>query len=356
MRLLLIGPLPPPLGGASILFQQLVKEITTIPGVSVLMIDTSRKGKTGALVNALHALQWFAFLVMRAPQVDIISFHASIQGVVFFGPFVWLVSTVFRKPLIFRGFGGFFGEWHKSVTSSVRFIFNRTILRADAILLETRGSVDYFRSFSKCKIIWFPNARPTAMMELGSQASQHEARRFVFVGHVIPGKGIHQILEAGERISEDIVIDVYGPLMKGITTESFFGKRVRYRGVVEPDQVVRTISQYDVLLLPTCLETEGYPGVILEAYSAGVPVIASRIGAIAEIVDNTSGILVEPRSVEQLLGAMRALMSSSQRMEELRKGATIMAHKFSAGLWTAHFLQICRDLSMSTAGPDRRDT
>ena len=356
MRLLLIGPLPPPLGGATVLFQQLAKGVTTVPGVNMLMIDTSRKGKIGPLVNALHALQGFALLVIKAPQVDIISFHASIRGAVTFGPFVWFVSKLFHKPFVFRGFGGFFGEWHKGAMPSIKFLFNRTILRSDIVLLETHASVDYFRSFSRGKLMWFPNARPAAMLGPRNHASQHKARRFVFVGHVIPGKGIHQIIEAGERLSDEIVIDIYGPLMEGIKSELFLGKRVRYRGVIEPDQVVCTISQYDVLLLPTCLKTEGYPGVILEAYSVGVPVIASRIGAIAEIVDNTSGILVEPQSVDQLLGAMQTLMSSSQRMEDLRKGAATMAQKFSTEVWTVNFLEICHTLSARTATPGRSST
>ena len=351
MRLLLVGPIPPPLGGATVLFQQLVKEITAIPGVTVLMINTSREGKTSVFLHALRAIQVFIQMVIKAPKVDIISFHASIHGMASFGPAVWLISKVFGKPIIFRGFGGYHADWHRNATPLVKFIFNRTILQADAVLLETRASIDYFRSISNSKVMWFPNARPSAVFDPGSHACQREAKRFVFVGHVISGKGIHQIIDAGEKITEDIIIDVYGPLLDDITCDVFVGKRTRYRGVIEPDQVIQTISQYDVLLLPTFLKTEGYPGVILEAYSAGVPVIASRIGAIEEIVDSSSGILIEPRSAEQLIGAMRMLLSSSQRMQELRVGAAIMAHKFSAGVWAAKFLETCRRLSMGTAIP-----
>lgn len=345
MRLLIIGPVPPPLGGATVLLEYLISELTAIPGVSVLVINTSRIGGTGTFANIVRAIEVLARMVIKAPQVDVISFHASIRGMMFFGPFVWLISKSFGKPLVFRGFGGFFSEWHRNVASWARIVFNRTILQADTVLFETQATIDYFRSVSTNRIVWFPNARPPVLTEAASHGVAGEAKRFIFVGHVIPGKGIPQIIEAGEKLPADITIDVYGPLMEGMTQESFIGTLARYRGVLNPAQVALTIRQYDVLLLPTYLETEGHPGVILEAYSVGVPVIASRIGAIPEIVNASSGILIEPHSVEQLVEAMRTLMSSSQHMDVLRKGAAIRAQEFSARVWAAKYLGICRELA-----------
>ena len=68
------------------------------------------------------------------------------------------------------------------------------------------------------------------------------------------------------------------------------------------------MAAFDVFLLPSL--HEGFGLVLLEAMSRRVPIIASRVGAIPEIVvDGETGILVEPRNVDQLGGAMTRLLN-----------------------------------------------
>ena len=59
----------------------------------------------------------------------------------------------------------------------------------------------------------------------------------------------------------------------------------RYCGAVSPGDVPEIIRQHDLLLLPTYWESEGYPGVILEAMQCGRPVIATRWAGIPEVVE-----------------------------------------------------------------------
>ena len=57
---------------------------------------------------------------------------------------------------------------------------------------------------------------------------------------------------------------------------------------------------------------EGYPGIIIEAFSVGVPVIATNIGGIPEIVENgVNGILIEPKNVEDLTRAIKSINQSN---------------------------------------------
>ncbi len=107
------------------------------------------------------------------------------------------------------------------------------------------------------------------------------------------------------------------------------------------------MQKYDALLLPTYYEGEGYPGVILEVYCAGVPAIATRWRAIPEIVDGSSEILVDPKNAAQLVQAMQTLMCSPQHLDALRQGALEMARRFSSQTWTARFVQLNRTLMES---------
>src|SRR5262249_42486224 len=107
---------------------------------------------------------------------------------------------------------------------------------------------------------------------------------------------------------------------------------------------IQTLTRYDALILPSYAEVEGYPGVILEAYCAGIPVIATRWGGIPEIVTDETGILVEPRDVASLAKAMQMLIDSNHLLATLRAGARSKAAEFDANRWTQYFIDLCRSL------------
>ncbi|MDC0505936.1 glycosyltransferase, partial [Amylibacter sp.] len=68
------------------------------------------------------------------------------------------------------------------------------------------------------------------------------------------------------------------------------------------------MSGYDFLVLPTTWHGEGYPGVIIEAFSIGLPVIATNFRAIPDLVkDNYNGFLVEQNNIDNLILIITAL-------------------------------------------------
>jgi len=96
---------------------------------------------------------------------------------------------------------------------------------------------------------------------------------------------------------------------------------VTFRGQVSRDEVMRLLARTRALIVPS-LWYEGFPRVIAEALSVGVPVIVSRIGALAEIVDDgRTGLLVEPGSRDDLARALAKLASSDALAVELCRGA-----------------------------------
>jgi glycosyltransferase involved in cell wall biosynthesis len=105
------------------------------------------------------------------------------------------------------------------------------------------------------------------------------------------------------------------------------------------------MCQYDAFVLPTKATTEGYPGVVLEAYAAGLPVIATTCGAIPEIVDETSGILLDPGDVDGLEGAMKRLVEDPQLYVRLCEGTRERTAQFSAAHWAEEFVACCREVA-----------
>jgi hypothetical protein len=80
---------------------------------------------------------------------------------------------------------------------------------------------------------------------------------------------------------------------------------------------------------------------VIEAFHAGVPVIATRWKYLPEIVDETCGILVEPKDPGELRRAMDRLTNDRELRRRLRRGAAARGEKFSADRWADLFIRAC---------------
>ena len=168
----------------------------------------------------------------------------------------------------------------------------------------------------------------------------------MFAGHVKPTKGIHELIAAGERLGEDCTVDVYGQFFPGCSSQDFEGlHRVRYCGVLAPKAVIPTMRDHEVLVLPTYFPGEGYPGVVIEAFFAGIPVICTDWMSIPEIVDETRGILIPPRDSDALFEAMSRLAEDPAAYARLRNGARRARTIFSADAWADYFVMVCHRLA-----------
>lgn len=127
--------------------------------------------------------------------------------------------------------------------------------------------------------------------------------RVAFFGRLDPTKGVHVLIQALRTIPDaPIRLDVYGiaqdeggqRYQQELMRLASGDQRIRFLSPVSPNQVVPTLRDYDLLAVPSqWLETG--PLVVLEAFAAGVPVIGSGVGGIAELVRNgTDGMVINP--------------------------------------------------------------
>jgi len=150
-------------------------------------------------------------------------------------------------------------------------------------------------------------------------------------------------MKATELCQSPVEIDIYGPVLSDVDVSLLTSERARYMGQVDPSDVPALLNNYDFLLLPTFWPNEGYPGVIIESFLAGMPVITTRIGGIPEIVNETCGIFVEPESEVQLACAIDDVCRNPARYRELCDGAAKQGELFHSGKWTNAFIELCRD-------------
>lgn len=342
LRILIIGSLPPPLGGTSVSLQQLVSDLGTLQNVQLKIVNTNSliRDKRKARFAGLAALQVaLGQIVQNTSTVDIVTLHVSLFALPYIGPLVLLIARFYKKPLLIRRFGG---HDHYELRGFKFFLADKTIRTADCYLAQTRAMVERAEAGGIAQVRWFPTSRPR-LVSRAESPPRRTCRRFLYLSHVKRAKGIFEIIQAAERLRGDVTVDVYGPFYDELD-ESIFADchNVKYHGILPQKQVPQVLADHDALLLPTYYEGEGYPGIILEAFSAGMPVIASRWKAIPELVDESSGLLVEPRDADALCQAMQELSSDDLLFQRLCRGAVARHREFDASLWADRFVEYCR--------------
>lgn len=127
----------------------------------------------------------------------------------------------------------------------------------------------------------------------------------LYLGRLSPEKGVATLLTAHRPEHGRLVIVGDGPERHALQSRA--GPNVELVGPVEGDAVPALFAGARSLLLPS-RSYEGAPRVVLEAYAAGVPVVASRIGGLAELVeDGVSGLLVPPHDERAWAAALTRL-------------------------------------------------
>jgi glycosyltransferase involved in cell wall biosynthesis len=138
---------------------------------------------------------------------------------------------------------------------------------------------------------------------------------FLFLGRLSREKGLGTLLAAWSRSWERLVIAGDGP-ERALLPDA--APIVDYRGALPAAEIASLLSRARALLVPS-LSYEGAPRVVLEAYASGVPVVASRLGGLPELVeDGSSGILVRPGDVAAWTAAVERLTedAEAERMGE----------------------------------------
>jgi glycosyltransferase involved in cell wall biosynthesis len=142
-------------------------------------------------------------------------------------------------------------------------------------------------------------------------------RYFLYLGRLSPEKGVETLLSAWRRSSARLLVVGDGPTAGALKADA--PPNVEFRLTVSPPEVPALIREARALLLPSaCYEAQ--PRVILEAYAAGVPVLASDLGALPEAVPPDSGMLVAPGDAGAWSHAVERLLDDRES-ERLGQGA-----------------------------------
>jgi GT2 family glycosyltransferase/glycosyltransferase involved in cell wall biosynthesis len=153
--------------------------------------------------------------------------------------------------------------------------------------------------------------------------------RLVFAGSLIPSKAPHVLLAAAAMVGADRVwVDLLGSVSAYHGDVTYAGRLaphlgapfIRKLGPVPHERMANALADCDVLVVPS-IWIENAPFIIKEAFAAGVPVIASDLGGMAEmVVHERNGLLFEPGNAAHLATQICRLLDERDLLDRLRRG------------------------------------
>jgi glycosyltransferase involved in cell wall biosynthesis len=173
--------------------------------------------------------------------------------------------------------------------------------------------------------LYRPFPRDEVLRSLGIAAGEPTA---IYVGRLSPEKRVEDLLTAVAILSRTqnrkvrLLVVGDGPLrspLETMATELGIAAHVHWLGAQPPSAVARLISAANVLCLGSL--REGVPNVLMEAMACGVPVVATRVGGIPEVVPDFAGILVPPSNAEKFATGIATALDRVWLPEKVRNHA-----------------------------------
>jgi glycosyltransferase involved in cell wall biosynthesis len=207
------------------------------------------------------------------------------------------------------------GTWYRCVDAFIALSgFQKKLMADSGLALDAIHVKPHFYSDAPDALPW-----------------EEREEKICFAGRLGSEKGIDILLQAWKAWGPDaplLEIVGEGPLrgsLSGSVKREGLGDRIVFTGQISFEETQRRLSRARLLVLPTrCFE--GFPMAVREAFALGVPVAASRIGALTEIVkEGVDGSLFEAGNATDLLMVVRSLWSSQ---DQLKKMATAARNAF----------------------------
>lgn len=216
----------------------------------------------------------------------------------------------------------------------VRPLLKFAIGKAQAIFANSSFTAGKIKALRNVDVEWSPYGTT-----LGKDENNAESKivphaitdkfKILFVGRHIERKGICYLIEAAKYLPADkfeIRIVGVGDLTDKLKAQAAKYPQVVFTGKLSPEALENEYRTANVFTLPAIVDskgdTEGLGVVLIEAMELGLPIVASNVGGIPDVVvDGQSGILVEEKNPEALANAFKRLAADPNLIKQLLVGA-----------------------------------
>lgn len=312
--------------------------ITAIPQSSIVYFD----GNCTRARKILRIRQTFKQLV-KQNRFDIVHLHGTFAGLavrLFFG------FGKNRPKLVYCPYGWIFDRNPGALKDEFAALAERLLARATdrIVCISDHDFTSALRAgLPRKKLVIIKNAiadKPPSNFQVNWPPDK---RRFLFAGRFDRQKGIDLFVKAMQALGGDNAFAyAIGDVSLADLPVSQFPDNIKITGWLPRDQVQAYLQTCDVFVMPS--RWEGFGLSALEAMRAGKPVIATRTGALPElVVDSVNGLLIRPADAQALTHAMRSLLKTD--LTAMGKASRLrFEHFFSAEKLNQAIVKLYRQL------------
>ena len=258
-----------------------------------------------------------------------------------------------KKPFVVTYHGD--GQWNwggvirrMSVYSYNKYLLDKILTYADVLISPSEYYINESRILGKYrnKIVAIPNGIHVDEFDVGYSKEKCrgklglsiDSRMILFVGTLSPHKGPDILIKAMSEIVKEVpdvklVFVGHGGMreeLEMLSKKLGVKKNVKFAGFVEESMKPLYYRAADVFCLPSVMTHEIFGIVNLEAMACSVPIVASKIGGIPDVVrDGENGLLVLPRDSDALADAITYLLEDEDVREKMGKNGRKKVEDYS---------------------------
>lgn len=255
------------------------------------------------------------------------------NGVKIIIPLFVFLNRFLKRKIFYIVVGGWLPDFLKNRNNLIKKMH-----KLDKIFVETnkmKRDLEDLEINNTDILVNFKNIRPINIQKLEFDIPY----KLCTFSRVMKEKGIEDAINVVKQINEEAnktiyTLDIYGQIDSNYIDkfdmlQKGFPEYIKYKGCIDSNKAVEVISKYFLLLFPTRFKTEGLPGTLIDAYNAGVPVIASNWNSSKEFVEeNKTGLIYEFENQEDLKKKIEYAIENKEKIENMRDKCKRFSHMF----------------------------
>ncbi len=288
-------------------------------GCKVNLLDTV-EGKKNLILFFFKVL--VSFLDSKSKKVILSS--ATVTSIKFLKLSKYL--NVWNKPILYFVIGGTLLDSVNSKKSNFK-----ALKYAKKIFIESKHLSSELIKLGFYQTSYLPNFKPLLKVNLNSTYAPNEQFKILYLSRVMPTKGIEILINVVVKLNSKgykLSLDVYGPIEKNYENDFRLliktnEKIIKYNGVLDfinNTKAYNTIAAFDLFVLPTFHYGEGFPGVFIDCFIAGLPVLTTDWNFNNELInDSENGFLIPPKSEVDLYNKIQFLLENKNILLPIRE-------------------------------------
>lgn len=267
------------------------------------------------------------FRLVRKRKYDLLHVHWPFPHALM----AWPTRALLKTPVVLNFHGAELLLIRKFpwVAPLLRFALSRS----DGVIANSSFTADKVRKLRETSVRVIPYGSPLPDLSPSTLSFASPPYRILFVGRHIERKGIPYLIEAFRYLQhpEQWELRIVGAgdqteAIREMAAASPHAERMVLTGRLSTEDLVREYSTASLFVLPAIVDskgdTEGLGVVLIEAVAAGLPIVASRVGGIVDVViDRETGLLVEEKNPRQLAQAWELLEADGELRSCVTAGA-----------------------------------